>query len=422
MPLLAIAASGGADSIALMVEAAERFNPGQVTVLSVDHRTRPAAATERGHVAYLANRFGFAFAELCIGPVSPNQAAWRAARLQTLIAYCEERGIERLWLGHHKDDAIETSALRLLANGNLASLAGISAVRRMGDVWIERPLLARSSRAVRRHLMAQGLAWHEDPSNRDDRYRRVAVRRLLTAGGRTEAASLVRRTGLWREQREQLLSDTWTLAACRGPAGQVWLAPAALRGLPSGLAAAILRKAALSVAGREQRVRKVDFAAVLRSSGPPWQLGGTKIWAVAGKWLIGRDYRHIRDQTPLIAGEEVQWDSRFRLRLRGEPGPGEWGVARVGLDAARRLRLDLPAAWAAASLGIWWGETLAAAPELDYWSGQCAPMLQATLTWNRIDRSDSGLFRVAPSPEAPILRQWQRSGIQHPHKARELQR
>ncbi len=405
MPLLAIAASGGADSIALMAEAAKLFDPDRVVVLSVDHGTRPAAAKERAHVACLSDRWGFAFAELRIGPVAPNQGAWRAARLQALLGYCEARGIARLWLGHHADDAIETAALRLLASGNLASLAGISAVRHTGNVRIERPLLAHSSRALRRDLMAEGLVWHEDPSNRDRHYRRVAVRRLLRAEARAEAADLVRRTGLWRQEREQLLSDAWTLAACRGPAGQLWLRPAVLRRLPPDLAADILRKAALGVAGREQRLRHADFAAVVRSDDASGQLGGVKIWPVAGKWLIGRDYRHIREETPLMPGAEVQWDGRFRLRLRAEPRSGGWRAARVGLAGARRLHLDLPAAWAASSLGIWCGKSLVAAPEFDCWNGRCGQLLRAALTWNRINRTDSDLFRVAPSQEAPILRQ-----------------
>ena len=172
MPRVAVAASGGADSTALLAEAAGGFPPEQVTVLTVDHGTRTAAAAERAHVQHLAGRFGFSFHALKIGAVAANQAAWRKARLAALLDYCRAHGISRLWLGHHRDDAVETAALRLLAGGKLPSLAGISAVRSEQGVAIERPLLDRSARAVRRGLMANGLAWYEDPSNRNCRYRR----------------------------------------------------------------------------------------------------------------------------------------------------------------------------------------------------------------------------------------------------------
>lgn len=394
---LAVAVSGGADSTALQVEAARRFPPHQVVVLSVDHHTRAASADERRYAAALAARFGFAFQELAIQPARPNQAAWREARLAALTGYCEAHGIETLWLGQHQDDAVETAALRLLAGGNLSSLAGISASRRVGSTQIERPLLNCPARQIRRRLMALGIGWYEDLSNRDLHYRRVAVRSLRAASdGRSKLAPLVRRTGYWRAAREQLLADAWRLAACDGRAGSVCLDPAVMLKLPADMAEALLREAALNVAGRQQRLRNADFAAALASGAPPWQLGGVRFWVHQAHWLVGRDYRHVRDTVSLLPGAEIVWDARDRLVVPDKLPQGDWRAARLGLGAARRLRLDMPADWAAAALAVWEGGSLTAVPAFDLWFGPSGAFWAENLSWKPPKVADSGLFRVAP--------------------------
>lgn len=394
---LAVAVSGGADSTALQVEAARRFPPEQVIVLSVDHGTRAAAADERAHGAAIAARFGFAFQELGIQPARPNQAAWREARLKALLGYCDTHGIGTLWLGQHWDDAVETAALRLLAGGNLPSLAGISASRCDGTIRIERPLLSRPARQIRRELMSQGIGWYEDPSNRDTHYRRVAIRSLAPGiGQRLKPTSLVRRTGYWRAAREQALADAWQLAASDGRTGSLYLDPAVMQKLPAVMAQALLRKAALSAAGREQRVRKADFAAALALGAPPWQLGGVRVWTHQARWLVGRDYRHVRDNISLQPGSEIVWDARDRLVVPVMVPPGGWRASRLGLTAARRLRLDLPAEWAAAALAIWDGGMLVAVPAFDLWFGASSAYWAKNLSWNPPKVADTGLFRVAP--------------------------
>lgn len=392
---LGVAASGGADSTALIAEAAAHFLPGEVIVLSVDHGTRAAAAEERAHVASTARCFGFDFHEIALGGMFSSQAAWRKARFNVLIRFCQDHGITRLWLGHHQDDAVETAALRVLANGKLSSLAGISAERYEQGICIERPLLGCSARQLRRKLMARRLAWYEDPSNRSQRYRRVAVRRLLEAMPAQPAASLVRETAIWREREDVLLERAWRLAVRQGQFRSLWLFPAVLDRLPVPLAEAVIRRAALTAAGRVQRIRNIDPAAVLRRQPCSSSLGGAKVWALGDSWLVGRDYRHIQEECTLPAGRAICWDARFRVFLSLEQG-GDWVLARLGYSQARRLHLDLPAAWAAASLAVWRGGELVAAPELGVWRGEPGERLRGALDWRRLPAPNSGVFRLAP--------------------------
>ncbi|MCA8930229.1 MAG: tRNA lysidine(34) synthetase TilS, partial [Alphaproteobacteria bacterium] len=209
--------SGGADSTALLLHAAATHTPSALVALAIDHGTRVATAAERARIAGLAQRLGIAFRTLTVQPKGHGHAHWRAARLEALVGFCRDHGLARLWLGQHGDDAIETAAIRLLAGGPLEGLAGISAARSVDGVRIERPLLDRSARDLRRGLMAAGVGWAEDPSNRNPAYKRSAVRRVLNAplpdrvGTQAQArdAERVRRIARWRMARERLEAEAW---------------------------------------------------------------------------------------------------------------------------------------------------------------------------------------------------------------------
>ncbi|WP_238376487.1 tRNA lysidine(34) synthetase TilS [Thiobacillus denitrificans] len=80
---------------------------------------------------------------------------------------------------HHLDDQAETVLLQLLRGAGPKGLAAMPQLRRPAG-WRAaqlRPLLDVSRRAIRAHAQRHGLAWVEDESNLDLRYRRNALRR-----------------------------------------------------------------------------------------------------------------------------------------------------------------------------------------------------------------------------------------------------
>ena len=413
---LAVAASGGADSTALILLAAQDRAPEDVTILTVDHHSRSAATKERAYVAALAARFGFSVVELSAYASTKNQGAWRKARMAALLNHCRAYEIPCLWLGHHRDDSIETAAMRLLAGGNLSACAGMSAARKACGICIERPLLHLSARALRRRLMAEGLGWFEDPSNRNTWYRRVAVRRLLAAAPFMEQEKLVLSTGRFRQRMELLVNAIWRLVAKFNDDAAVRLDSATLRRLPMELTAILLHRAAVAVAGREQRVRQVDFLGIVESSVSQdtdyershWQLGGVQAWLSQTEWLVARDFRHIQHVTSLTVGQTIEWDARYRLVATAPLPPGRWRVSRVGNREARRLRSDKKAECLAASLGIWCGPEFMAVPDLGVWRGEAGAALRETLSWYRLPPPCNDAFQLAPPTEAPIFSPLQR--------------
>lgn len=180
---LAVAVSGGGDSLALALLAAEAL-PGRVVGLTVDHALRPDSAREAAQAGeWLAARSIPHVTLRWEGekPAANIQAEARAARYRLLDGWCAANGVPVLLTAHHRDDVAETFLMRLERGSGLAGLAAIAPARRLPQgTWLLRPLLSESRARLRAALKARGQAWIEDPSNRNERFARARVRRWIS--------------------------------------------------------------------------------------------------------------------------------------------------------------------------------------------------------------------------------------------------
>ncbi len=171
-----VAVSGGPDSMALLWLAAGAF-PGRVRAATVDHGFRPEARLEAEMVARWCDAAGIPHEIL--SPAEPIQgslqASARAARYDLLHRWQARQGVGWLLTAHHADDQLETVLMRLNRSSGVGGLAGIRA--RNGVVL--RPLLGWRRAELAAIVAAQGLPHVEDPSNRDERFDRVAMRNRL---------------------------------------------------------------------------------------------------------------------------------------------------------------------------------------------------------------------------------------------------
>src|SRR5205085_12296954 len=116
-PLIAVAVSGGPDSMALAILADRwaRQRGGEAWALTVDHRLRPESAAEAETVAsWLAAR-GIPHEVLVWSdakPASGIQEAARAARYRLLAGWCRDQGCLHLLTAHHREDQAETHLIR----------------------------------------------------------------------------------------------------------------------------------------------------------------------------------------------------------------------------------------------------------------------------------------------------------------------
>ena len=178
---LGLAVSGGPDSLALLLLAAEAL-PGRIEAATVDHGLRAASKEEAALVARECARLGVPHAVLAVVvPPGNVQSEARAARYAALAGWMGERGLAALATAHHADDQAETLLMRLSRGSGVAGLAGVRARGLVPGTRLPllRPLLGWRRSELAEVVAAAGIDAAQDPSNADDRFDRARLRKAL---------------------------------------------------------------------------------------------------------------------------------------------------------------------------------------------------------------------------------------------------
>jgi tRNA(Ile)-lysidine synthase len=374
-PQLAVAVSGGPDSLALclLAERWARARDGGATALIVDHGLRPESGAEaRAVAAWLARRdIGHhILAWQGPKPATGIQAAAREARYALLAGWCRDAGVLHLLLGHHRDDQAETVALRAARRSGPDGLAGMAPVREIPGLRLLRPLLPVPKERLVATLRALGQAWIEDPSNRAPRFARTQLRRSQPAPPHIDAWA-------YAEARADLDRRTaaWLAAVARiDPAGFVAWPRGALAYASPEFARRALQQALATIGGRAyppRRVRLDRLLEALRATPdcPGRTLAGCRILAWGKDLLICREPAAVAPPLLLRPNAWQHWDQRFVMRWHttGDAGPqpivralGAEGWRECRRLAPERLVRGLPAAARAGLASVWQSERLLA--------------------------------------------------------------
>jgi len=379
---LAVGVSGGADSMALCLLAAnwaQRFG-WHFVALTVDHGLRPRAANEAIQVATWLKERGIVHQTLKTTRAKPkaNIQAWaRSARYDLMDEWCAEKGVAMLLLAHHLEDQAETFLLRLARGSGvdgLAAMAPAGSPRFDGAPWRVRPVLDIAKARLVATLETTQQAWIDDPTNQDQKYARNRLRANapnLAAMGLTPAR-LATTAKAMRRAKKALDADV-------------------MQTLEQAVTAHSLGYGEIDIAAFSQATEEVQLRTLARllsafsgqAYGPPLSklepllsallagdlaggrtLSGCRIVPVesqVGVVLICRESRSVAGAHALGPGQPVMWDGRFRLKTRGIAGDDPVTVGRLGADGWSAIRktsdksllervprivgLNLPAVW-----------------------------------------------------------------------------
>jgi tRNA(Ile)-lysidine synthase len=113
-------------------------------------------------------------------PERGNLQDWaRRARYRLLANAAREAGFDTVVTAHHRDDQAETFLLRLARGSGVYGLAAMADETEVAGLALARPLLGISRETLADVAAASGLATTDDPSNLDERFDRVRIRRML---------------------------------------------------------------------------------------------------------------------------------------------------------------------------------------------------------------------------------------------------
>lgn len=181
-----IAVSGGPDSLALLLLAVAA-RPGQVEAATVDHALRSGSAKEAAMVAAVCAKLDVPHVTLTAEwkqkPDTAIQERARIERYRLLGRWLADRDLSALVTAHHLDDQAETLLMRLNRGSGARGLAGMRPASPLpgANARLLRPLLGWRRSELEAICDAAGLAPAEDPSNEDEQFERVRVRRGLAS-------------------------------------------------------------------------------------------------------------------------------------------------------------------------------------------------------------------------------------------------
>ena len=357
-PRVAVAVSGGPDSLALCLLADRwaRARGGTAYALTVDHGLRLESAAEAAQVRrWLAVR---AIAHRTLRwngarPLSAIQEQARAARLALLTRWCRRAGVLHLLLGHQREDQAETALQRFVRGSGIDGLAAMAPVRLAlepagGGVRLLRPLLLVSREALIATLARLNQPWIDDPTNRDIRHDRprlaAAMTRLGSEGlSASRLASVAARAANDRAALDRLCTDLLAACARPSPAGFVTLDRDVLRRAPRALALRALGCVVTTVSGsdyppRQERLERLA-SRLLGDDTKAATLGGCRaVPQRDGQILVCREPSAASEVLPLAPGESTLWDRRFVVSLGRSTGAGPFLVRRLGTDGLAQAR------------------------------------------------------------------------------------
>jgi tRNA(Ile)-lysidine synthase len=250
---LAVALSGGADSVALLQACSERW-PGQVVALHVNHGLQKAASDFEAHCRALCHQLNV---PLLVQKVdasnhpgqSPEDAArlarYKAFRALALVKYAH-KAIKSIAIAQHADDQIETLLLALSRGAGLAGLSAMPAYWQRDGLHYHRPFLQVAGADIRIWLAGRGVAFVEDPTNLDEQFTRNRIRARVMPTLRAAFPQFL---------------DTFARSASHAAQAQQVLDEVAVQDVQSacGVAEGLLRIKALQSLGRARQANAVRF-------------------------------------------------------------------------------------------------------------------------------------------------------------------
>jgi len=387
---IGLAVSGGGDSMALLhlMHDWAKDQGRALFVATVNHGLRPEAASEALMVQTACEKLDIPCATLewtgWNGQGNLQDEA-RQARMELINAWARENKLSSVATGHTADDQAETFLLRLARGSGVDGLSGMSSLRnRDGVIWF-RPLLSYRRDDLRAFLKSKRIKWADDPSNEDEKYDRIKMRKAqkaldalgLSVDRLVETAT---RMSTARRALERLTKEQAHSVATPTKYGTVKIDIEAFKALPLELRYRLFSHCLKWVSGAIYRPRfdaLLDSAAKLLS-GQDHTLSGCHILTDGQVGEVCREVSKIASSRKLSAVYDRRWiitgqDKGVTIRPLGEKGLPQIDGWR-DLGASRISLMGTPSIWRKTEL-------------------IAAPMVQPNAQWQcKLSKEDHDFF------------------------------
>ncbi len=185
-----LAVSGGVDSV-VMLDMLSRRSDLELIVAHFDHGIRDESHEDRKLVSELAKKYGlpFEYERVELGK-NASEVLSRNKRYDFLKRVAGKYDA-KLVTAHHADDVIETIVINFTRGTGWRGLAVL-------DSGLARPMTGYTKAEIIDYAIKNNLVWHEDSTNKSDKYLRNRIRQKLHNLDDDNKRQLL---GLWHQQK-----------------------------------------------------------------------------------------------------------------------------------------------------------------------------------------------------------------------------
>lgn len=389
-PKIAVAVSGGGDSMALtlLVQGWVKAHAGsEMIALTVDHGLRAESATEAQKVGALLKEKGIAHEILTWEGDKPEthiQERAREARYKLLTEACRKRGFGFLAVAHNLEDQTETFWMRLAHGSGLDGLAGMTASRDADGIKIIRPVMGFSRAELRATCENYKVEWIEDPSNKNEKYLRVRLREFeeaLAKEGFTPArlAQTMQKLEDAREALQVMVAAAFSTSVQVHPEGYATLNTQQWQKSPREVQRRVLAQALTAISPQEYPLGSEAIESTrleLQTTGFAGKtIAGCEIFpAQGGYYVFVREAAIV--EGPVQAAEGKVWDKRFAISgIAAGVTIGALGSAKID-ESKTPAKKALPFKIRRVLPAFFLNDNLCAVPHLGYYTPDCPPEIK----------------------------------------------
>jgi tRNA(Ile)-lysidine synthase len=334
---IAVAVSGGADSLALTLLLNQHCKNHNIRLvaLTVDHGLREKSEKEAEQVKFWLAAQDIDLHILTWIGHKPNANIHdeaRNARYRLMGQWCADNEVSHLFLAHHKQDQAETFLMRLFRGSGIDGLSAMKKVaefptaKTTGDFpKIYRPLLDVNKSRLEDYLRQRGQEWIEDPSNENKKFTRVQVRDLmqnseiegLNADRLSATAQRMRRV---RSLLEELSKTAESDYVIYNEFGFACLDRNFHKNLHEEISLRLLSEILKNVSGSEYPPRHQKLTALLDNLETPEFAGQTLSGVIIFQYsesqiIFARELRDVPVEINISKAKQCMWDSRYLLEV-----------------------------------------------------------------------------------------------------------
>ena len=173
---IAIACSGGPDSMCLLDLLMKEFNHNQIICIHINHNIRQESKIEEEYIKKYCDENNIILELKTLHETDVSEENLRNKRYEFFKNIIKKYNLKLLFMAHHNDDLIETVLMRITRGSNLKGYLGFEKEMTVNNFTIVRPLVEKSKEEIIKYNQENKIKFFTDLSNNDVNYTRNKIR------------------------------------------------------------------------------------------------------------------------------------------------------------------------------------------------------------------------------------------------------